>query len=90
LLIHLTGSVIILGRRDDVLWQSLDASNVMLAQANSIKHYHGTLDGLDVLAMLPEYTTVLILILPSERDKAINFKFIIIIIHVENMKCSNF
>jgi hypothetical protein len=57
LLIHLTGSVIILGRRDDVLWQSLDASNVMLAQANSIKHYHGTLDGLDVLAMLLEYTT---------------------------------
>jgi hypothetical protein len=54
LLIHQTGSVITLGRRDDVIWQSLDTSNVMLAQANSIKHYHGTLDGLDVLAMLPE------------------------------------
>jgi hypothetical protein len=29
----------------------------MLAQTNFIKHYHGTQDGLDVLAMLPEYTT---------------------------------
>jgi hypothetical protein len=28
----------------------------MLSQANSIKHYHGTLDGLDVLSMIPEYT----------------------------------
>ena len=56
LLIHQSGSVITLGRRDDVLWQSLDTSNVMLAQANSIKHYHGTLDGLDVLSMIPEYT----------------------------------
>jgi hypothetical protein len=28
----------------------------MLSQANSIKHNHGTLDGLDVLSMIPEYT----------------------------------
>jgi hypothetical protein len=57
LLIHQTGYVITLGRHDDVLWQSLDTSNVMLAQANSIKHYHGTLDALDVLSKLQEYTT---------------------------------
>jgi hypothetical protein len=28
----------------------------MLSQANSIKHYHGTLDGLYVLSMILEYT----------------------------------
>jgi hypothetical protein len=56
LLLHQVGSVLTFGRRDDVLWQSLDTSNIMLSQANSIKHYHGTLDGLDVLSMIPEYT----------------------------------
>jgi hypothetical protein len=28
----------------------------MLSQANSIKHYHRTLDRLDVQSMIPEYT----------------------------------
>jgi hypothetical protein len=56
LLLHQVGSVLTFGRHDDVLWQSLDTSNIMLSQANSIKHYHGTLDGLDVLSMIPEYT----------------------------------
>jgi hypothetical protein len=54
LLLHQVGSVLTFGRHDDVLWQSLDTSNIMLSKANSIKHYHVTLDELDVLSMIPE------------------------------------
>jgi hypothetical protein len=28
----------------------------MMQRANSLSHYHGTLDGLDVLSAKPEYT----------------------------------
>lgn len=42
--------------RKDVLWQAIDSDNILLDNANSISHYHGVLDGLDVLSAKPEFT----------------------------------
>ena len=55
ILLHQMGSSLTKMARDDVLWQALDTSNILLSQANAIKHYHGTLDGLDLLSMQEEY-----------------------------------
>lgn len=42
--------------RQDVLWTAIDTNNINLQRSNMISHYHGILDGLDVLSARPEYT----------------------------------
>jgi hypothetical protein len=38
------------------LWSAIDTNNVMMQRSNALTHFHGTLDGLDVLSSEPEYT----------------------------------
>ncbi len=45
-----TGKTVQQIKRADVLWTAVDTNNVMMQRANSLSHYHGTLDGLDVLS----------------------------------------
>jgi hypothetical protein len=55
-LLQQTGKTVNKIKRADVLWTAIDTNNVMMQRANSLSHYHGTLDGLDVLSAKPEYT----------------------------------
>jgi len=43
-------------KREDILWSAIDTNNVMMQRSNALTHFHGTLDGLDVLSSKPEYT----------------------------------
>jgi hypothetical protein len=51
-----TGKTVQKIKRTDVLWTAVDTNNVMIQLANSLSHYHGTLDGLIVLSAKPEFT----------------------------------
>ncbi len=43
-------------KREDILMSDIDTNNVMMQRSNALTHFHGTLDGLDVLSSKPEYT----------------------------------
>ena len=43
-------------KREDIMWSAIDTNNVIMQRSNVLTHFHGTLDGLDVLSSKPEYT----------------------------------
>jgi hypothetical protein len=51
--IKLTGQTVSILNRDDVLCRSIDTN--VITNINSVTHFHGMLDGLDVLSAKPEY-----------------------------------
>jgi hypothetical protein len=51
--IKLTGQTVSILKRDDVLWRAIDTN--VITNINSVTHFHGILDGLDVLSATPEY-----------------------------------
>ena len=46
LLLRQINSTIIRMKRTDIIWQTLDTNNQLLATSNTFNHYHGVLDGL--------------------------------------------
>ena len=45
-------------KRTDIIWQTLDTNNQLLATSNKFNHYHGVLDGLSNLDKQPEFTDI--------------------------------